>query len=160
RWPRRAGSVMPQGVPSWLDAYLLYVMDALGLQVWVIEAVLTDAPNPEHPDADATTYADASYLVCRLQFRPECVAEESVGAKVLAIHELLHVQEAARDAALDEAVNHFVPKKHRPHAHETIRRANEERVVRLSRQLYSLLEPGWKRRKKEQKKEQKKERDR
>jgi len=129
--------------PRWLRRYIDHAKDCLGLHAWEILLDITPTPNPEVESADATTYAEPSYLYARIAFRPALVARETNIAKVLVLHELLHVAFALRDQTEDHLNYTLLKPKQRDLFRRLSTQMNEQSVVRLSRALLDLVEPSW-----------------
>lgn len=138
---------MREQTPRWLKRYVEYARDALGLTAWEITPLVEEPPNPDNPEADANAAASPDYLFAHLRFRPALVRKETVIAKVTVLHELLHVAFAFSDWGVERALE-MVPGKQRGTARECYLMPYEQCVVRLSRALYEVLEPGWEAQKK------------
>jgi hypothetical protein len=126
-------------VPKWVRKYTARAKEALGLHSWTIDLQCAEQPNPNNPQSDACCEADPRYLFAILRFKPEHVAEPSEPAKVLILHELLHVVNSEHDEACS-FVEHLLPRqRERTMARELLESADERRVVRLSRMLVHLI---------------------
>jgi hypothetical protein len=125
-------------VPKWLRRYTRHAIEALGLQVWAVAVRLAEQPSPTSPDADANCCSDVHYLLATLTFRPSVVAEPTNNAKVLVLHELLHLVDAHQDRVVDLLIEQL-PEAERNLAHNLVTDQREQRVTRLSRMLLPLV---------------------
>jgi hypothetical protein len=145
------GSQIPYVPQPWVLDYVRWCRVKLGLEIWDIDVLAVEYPNPDNPNSGGTNAFSAQYLQSTIRLRAETIYHEDCSAKVLILHELIHLL----FAPLHTMADHFIG-----FAGETVQErlqalwvdAQEPQVVRLSYALYEILEPAWQQYKREQRK--------
>jgi hypothetical protein len=142
---------------SWVLEYTTWARDRLGLQIWDIDVLVVEHPNLESASADGNNEFTTRYLQSTIRLREEKVAAESVSAKVLILHELIHLLFAPLQMMADRFLL-FAGEGVREQLGVLWTDTQEPQVVRLSYALYEILEPAWQQYKREQRRAERAER--
>lgn len=126
-------------VPKWVDEYARHAQHALRLQEWRLSICITETPNEDNPDADATCHSQPRYLFCRIDIHPRMLHVDRAVLKEIVVHELVHLAHSSQDLVQENVVRELVPRKRRSWALDLITDENEKFTVRMARALVPLI---------------------
>jgi hypothetical protein len=127
-------------IPEWANDYLRQAKDQLGLHTWQINLVASSQPNPDNPHSDAICNANPETFICYIRIRPRVIKEDNPCARMLILHELVHVCMANQYRTVWDLLTGYVPEgDQREMAISLFRVADEQFVCRMSDALVDLV---------------------
>ncbi len=125
--------------PQWAIQYAKNAQKYLGIEKWQITVEAREIPNLDNQEADATANCRPAYFLAELYFRPYLIAEDHRAARVLILHELVHVLNAYRDVTINDLIGLSYKPRQQKWAHSLFVTADEQAVTSLSEGLVDII---------------------
>jgi hypothetical protein len=127
-------------IPDWAIEYVRQAKEQMGLQFWNIKLVPDSQPNPDNPHSDAVCCANPETYVCFIRIRPGVIKIDNESARMLLVHELIHICMANQYRTVWDLLTGYVPEgDQRAMAISLFRVADEQFVVRMADSLVDLI---------------------